>query len=579
MATGISLANKSQLLFGFAVVLILGGALVVPWVWTSSLVIESQEQVLRELAESWVAGNVPLKVKIETTDSFAAVFAKQDDNVDDDDEPADVPMIENETPDVQPPAASPPPATLKVRIVPVDVLIDPLARAARASAEDHAESIFATRAFEFLSNNLDEEDYSEHQRTELGDVYHFARALSDDELTKVLIDRRSTEPPTTESEAARNRPIAALLVIDRESEFAAGQLLVTRIYLVAVWLFASLLAILVFYFILKKLIFSPVRKLRDAAEKVQSGDTEIRANIQTGDELEELAAAFNSMLARLTEGRQQLQKMNETLDLRVSELAEANFGLFESNRLKGEFLASVSHELRTPLNSIIGFSELLTEMAKHDEHADDKRKRYLKNILQSSRSLLEMINDLLEMAKIEAGRVELNIATTNVAELLGGLQALMSPQAEARQVRLGTQFRGNLPTIETDPGKLQQILYNFLSNAIKFTPADGEVTLIAERVTRQGNSPRVRLSVSDSGPGIPSDMQETIFEKFRQVDASHTREHQGVGLGLAICRELADMLGASLSVVSNPGEGAVFSVEVPVVYEPPKPKPLMGALS
>ncbi|MHC4143023.1 MAG: sensor histidine kinase, partial [Planctomycetota bacterium] len=138
-----------------------------------------------------------------------------------------------------------------------------------------------------------------------------------------------------------------------------------------------------------------------------------------------------------------------------------------------------------------------------------------------------------------------------------------------------TQVGRNLPMIETDPGKLQQILYNFLSNALKFTPPGGTVTITADRLARQGKSPVVRLGVSDSGPGIPYDMQDAIFEKFRQVDAGHTRKHPGTGLGLAICRELADLLGASVSLVSEPGRGATFFVDVPLTHQPEEPQPLM----
>ncbi len=152
----------------------------------------------------------------------------------------------------------------------------------------------------------------------------------------------------------------------------------------------------------------------------------------------------------------------------------------------------------------------------------------------------------------------------------------MRPQAEAKQIDLQTKIGRNLPLIETDPGKLQQILYNFLSNAVKFTPAEGEVTITAERVTRQDKSLGVRLGVADTGPGIPYDVQDIIFEKFRQMDASHTREHTGAGLGLAICRELAELVGATVSVVSEPGHGATFFVDLPLTHQPDEPQPLMA---
>ncbi|MCA9283582.1 MAG: HAMP domain-containing histidine kinase, partial [Phycisphaerales bacterium] len=302
----------------------------------------------------------------------------------------------------------------------------------------------------------------------------------------------------------------------------------------------------------------------------------IRSSIHTGDDFEQLSDAFNTMLDQVQKSQEQLRTVNENLDLKVTELSEANIGLFESNRLKSEFLANVSHELRTPLNSIIGFAELLDEMAKADTAADPKRLRYLANILASARSLLDMINELLEMAKIEAGRMAVSVEAVSVPDIVEGLQTIMRPQAEAKRITVAARIAANLPVVETDPGKLQQILYNFMSNAIKFSPAGESVTIAAERVTRQDSSPGVRLSVADRGPGIPYDMQDTIFEKFRQVDASHTREYAGTGLGLAICRELAELLGATVSLVSEPGHGATFFVELPLVYRTKELQPLMA---
>ena len=181
------------------------------------------------------------------------------------------------------------------------------------------------------------------------------------------------------------------------------------------------------------------------------------------------------------------------------------------------------------------------------------------------------INDLLDMAKIEAGRMEVNLEPICIEDLLEGLTGIMTPQATARSIELDCQVEDDLPQIETDPGKLQQILYNFLSNAIKFTPEHGQVTILAE-----GADAHVLLSVSDTGPGIAPDMQDLIFEKFRQADASHTREFTGTGLGLAICRELAELLQCELAVDSTPGRGSTFSVTIPVTYTPPKSPSLMG---
>src|SRR6185436_17974551 len=159
------------------------------------------------------------------------------------------------------------------------------------------------------------------------------------------------------------------------------QLLTSRVFIIAAGIAGSLMAGLVFYFILTKLILSPVRRLRHTTEKVQAGDLRMRSQIKTGDEFEQLSEAFNSMLERLEQGQAQLKSMNESLDLKLTELSEANVGLYESNRFKSEFLANVSHELRTPLNSIIGFAELLEEIARSDNDANPKRVRYISNIL------------------------------------------------------------------------------------------------------------------------------------------------------------------------------------------------------
>ncbi|MFM8639559.1 MAG: ATP-binding protein [Planctomycetota bacterium] len=325
---------------------------------------------------------------------------------------------------------------------------------------------------------------------------------------------------------------------------------------------------------LRRGVLKPLRQLQDVTERVGRGDAAARASVRAGTEVAAFADSLNRMLDSSDRVQRQLAAVNEALDLKVGELSEANVGLGESNRLKSEFLANVSHELRTPLNSIIGFADLLEEIARGEANADPKRLRYIGNIQRSGRALLDMINELLDMAKIEAGRMEVTVAPSSVKDLLEGLQAIMRPVAQQKRIELEVRVPDGLPRVETDAGKLQQILYNFLSNAIKFSPEDGVVIVTAEAVARDGGA--VRISVTDHGPGIPADMQDTIFEKFRQVDASHTRRAGGTGLGLAICRELADLLGASVGVVSASGRGSTFSVEVPFVHRPKQLRPLMA---
>ena len=547
MVSGISLANKCQLLFGFAIVVIIAVALAVPWTRMSTLMRESQIETARQLADAWLDGRVQLGAGENLN---AAVLLGDDEDVD-----LEALMDDGDAET----------AEFTMRLI----------NAAGIRPRDGGPG-FLTSALGRFRDNPESDEHTATVMVNGHAVHRYARAIRHEQLQTVPDPIVNSIMPLAADETVSPDAVRAILLIDRIDSIAQGQLLTSRVFIITAGIVASLLAGLVFYFILTKLILSPVRRLRETTEKVQSGDLRIRSQIKTGDEFEQLAGAFNSMLDRLEQGQAQLKAINESLDLKLTELSEANVGLYESNRFKSEFLANVSHELRTPLNSIIGFAELLEEIAKSDAEANPKRLRYIQNILSSGRALLEMINELLDMAKIEAGRMEVGIEPTSVGDLVEGLVSIMRPQAEAKQLTLRTVIGQRLPMIETDPGKLQQILYNFLSNAIKFTPAGGnEVTISADRVTRQDNTLGVRIAVADSGPGIPYDMQDVIFEKFRQIDASHTRQHAGTGLGLAICKELAQLLGATVSFVSEPGRGATFFVDLPLTHHPHAPQPLM----
>ena len=502
MTSGLSLANKVQFLFGIALLAIVAGTLALPWIRSEQLVFQSQLEVSRQLADTWLESPTPL--------------------------------IPN----------GPLPIEL-VSVGRIDPTTNPFAADARRRME-------ATVDFEEV-----------FQEVEVGNeiVYRYARGLRGAAWRRTAIASDVDPGPRFSSGS-----LGGLLLIERPSRLAAGQLLSTRIYLVAVGITAVGLSILLFWFILNRVILKPVRRLREIADRVEKGDFSVRAEIRTGDDFEQLADSFNRMLEETSGTAARLRSMNESLDFKVTELSEANIGLFESNRLKSEFLANVSHELKTPLNSIIGFAELLDELAEREGTPDPKRQRYLSNIITSAGRLLEMISELLEMAKIEAGRVELSIDPVDVGELMEGLAAIMRPQANAKRITIELTSPQGLPQLETDAGKLQQILFNFLSNAVKFSPEDSVVILAAESFIRTDGFNGVRLRVTDHGPGIPLDLQETIFEKFRQADASHTRSHGGTGLGLSICRDLAGLLGARVALSSQVGSGSTFSVEVPLTY-------------
>lgn len=346
------------------------------------------------------------------------------------------------------------------------------------------------------------------------------------------------------------------IVVDLPADQVDRQMLFNTLVVTAAGLLAGILAILVFYVITHRFILAPIESLRQMALRVAGGDFSARAEVSSGDEFEQLGANLNTMLERLREAREELENANLALDLKVEQLAESNVALFESNRIKSEFLASVSHELRTPLTSIIGFAELLRE-----GQVDPKEKtaRYSENILISGRILLDIINDLLDLARIEAGRVDLRIEDVDLGDLCGELIDFIRPMADKKEIHLDLIAPADRRPVRTDRGRVRQILFNLLSNAVKFTREDGRVVARLEQ-SADGMS---RISVSDTGPGIAPEHQALIFDKFRQIDQSATREHAGVGLGLAIARELAAALGGEITLESQIGAGSTFTLQLP----------------
>jgi two-component system, NarL family, sensor histidine kinase BarA len=525
MWRGISLANKCLLLFGGAVVLIVLTALSVPWVRMYTLIDDGQLEVSRQLVNAWEYSD---RVGQQTRRAGATRDLDEYPGID-----ALRLSLDN--------ARAEAPANRFIE------------RALRAFERDRRRGDFQTASWRGVQRE-----------------YRYARAI------------RSEITPNAEGPGG---DLQGLIVLQRRSFPAAQLLVVNTIYVLGAGFVVLGLAVLVFYIITHQIILSPVRALKETAERVRQGDLNIRSEISTGDEFEDLADTFNAMLGEIVRTHEQLQAINEALDVKVDELSEANTALFEAAKLKGEFLANVSHELRTPLNSIIGFTELMHEGALAEQDAGDdssrlnKRLRYLDNILTASRNLLDMINGLLEMARIEAGKAQLEPQSINIVSACQGLMGLIAPLADRKGIELKVEVASDLPVVETDQKKLQQILFNFLSNAVKFTPArdaagrPGRVTLRVERLPGRGSDgpeaeDRVRISVTDTGPGISREDQQRLFQKFQQLDGGHTREHAGTGLGLAISRELANIIQGEIQVVSDIGRGSMFSLIIPMKVNP-----------
>jgi len=342
-----------------------------------------------------------------------------------------------------------------------------------------------------------------------------------------------------------------------------------RALLMSISIVAVFLAMMALYIIVRYVIVKPLKHLRDVSDAVARGEMDQRAEIRTGDEFEELAVAFNRMLRHLTEAQQELRHVNRDLDSKVDELAEVNMKLYETNRLKGDFLATISHELRTPLNSILGFSDVLGSI----DSLDERQKRYVQNIRSSGQMLLSMINDILDLAKLESGKMEVHLGEVLLPAVLAAQCDMARPLTEKKNIDLEVDVPHDLPPMHQDQAKIQQILNNLLSNAIKFTPEGGRIIV---RARRDGQD-QLRLAVIDTGVGIAEEDQQAIFEKFRQGKAAlgrgdaMTREYSGTGLGLSIIKELCRLLGGSIEVESTLGKGSTFTVHLPWVrQEQPK---------
>jgi len=356
---------------------------------------------------------------------------------------------------------------------------------------------------------------------------------------------------------SRNEAIGAA-VIRRPAADISRTILLNRVGVIVAGLIAGTGAIVAFYIITQKVILSPIRQLRAIANNVAEGNLSIRSAIKTGDEYEKLADAFDHMLDGLQAAQEKLRQANKQLDAKIAELSERNIELFKANKIKSEFLANVSHEFRTPLNAILGFAEILRE--KPDVLNKDKTKRYAENIITGGKSLLNMINDLLDLAKTEAGKMELHIEETSIPQLCRSVVGSFSALTKKKRIKVKLVVADDIPVLLTDAGKVQQILYNFLSNAVKFTPEKGRIEIRAEMRDEQ----TVRVSVTDTGCGIADADKERIFEKFSQADGSLTRQSTGSGLGLAISKELASMLAGSVGVESKSDKGSTFWFDIPV---------------
>jgi signal transduction histidine kinase/DNA-binding response OmpR family regulator len=321
------------------------------------------------------------------------------------------------------------------------------------------------------------------------------------------------------------------------------------------WLLVAIVLALVLGFLAAAWITRPVDELTQAATRIAQGDFVTPLKVRerfAAKELRALAHTFNQMALQLSGAYQTLE---EKVSQRTSELQAANQELARANKLKSEFLANVSHELRTPLSAIIGFSQILLDGI--DGPVNEEQQQDISQVNKSGQSLLALINQILDLSKIEAGKMELSLERVDLPALISSVLDSISPLAQAKGLRIDTRFAPGLPALEADAGRLKQIVINLLSNAVKFTER-GHIEILAQPSGRM-----VRIAVKDTGIGISAESQKVIFEEFVQGDGSSTRRHGGTGLGLSIVRRLVEMHGGAITVLSEPGLGSTFTFTVP----------------
>ncbi len=402
-------------------------------------------------------------------------------------------------------------------------------------------------------------------------------------VTKPLFDSRRAVVWTTINSSA-NKPVGVLYLKAELSE--ADKQRFSDLLRAAVIIFsaAAFLAIAV-AFRLGGRFTQPITELAQVSTNVQrTHDYSNRVESTASGEIGELIESFNAMLetiqgkteeleqARQTaEGaKEQLEEANRTLEARVEDrtklLAKAVKDAEEASKAKSSFLAKMSHELRTPLNAIIGYSEILREDAVDD--GDTRTADDLDKVLNAARHLLGLINDVLDISKIEAGKMELFLETFELAKVVNEVIATASPLVSKKGNALTLDCPADIGTMHADATKLRQMLLNLLSNASKFTEK-GTITL---KVRRLPDGENIELAVIDTGIGMTPEQLGRLFQAFSQADASTASKYGGTGLGLAISKQFAQMMNGDIVVTSSPGVGSAFTIRLPAIVETKKPK-------
>lgn len=358
--------------------------------------------------------------------------------------------------------------------------------------------------------------------------------------------------------------IRGIVKISSSQEKNVARIARHKTAMVATIVLTSFFLAVFLYILIRLFVDRPLRSMVTTIQEISNGNLDRQVEVISRDEIGVMAENFNLMTAKLRESQKRLKAWADELENEVrrqtEDLRKANDELKRADQMKSEFLANMSHELRTPLNAVIGFSEVLLD--KVFGNLNEKQSKYVDNILTSGKHLLRLINDILDLSKIEAGRMEVHLEEFHLEKVVYEVVSIVKPLATKKNLTLEADLSNAPELICSDEGKLKQVLYNLLSNAVKFTPENGSVKVEASKADSHAI-----IAVSDTGIGIKQEHLARIFKEFYQVDSSYSRKYEGTGLGLALTRKFVELLGGTISVESHEGAGSRFTIRIPIKAE------------